>query len=42
MWSERHMIRTEVVENFVEKARKNKSITFRYVEIGGNFMSGKN
>ena len=42
LWGERHLLRTEVVESFVEKTRKRKMIDFRYVEIGGNFFSGKN
>lgn len=41
IWGERHQMRSEIVEKFIDKVRKNKAIVFRYVEIGGNFMSGK-
>lgn len=42
MWGERHMMRTEIIERFAKKTQKLRSIKFRYVEIGGNFINGKN
>ncbi len=42
MWWERHMMRTEVVERFVDKIRKTKGVDFRFVDLWGGFMNGRN